>query len=156
MAAAFVLLGVVTWFWRKPEPPDRFENYRARMARAVTTQYSMEIETPDMMELRQFFDRKGAPSGYRVPAPLTPLPLTGGGVHRWRNKPVSMVCFDRGQKQMVFLFVIDRTGIRNPPPTTPEVVQVNKLVTASWSDGPQAYLLATESTDTKDVLKYLP
>ena len=156
-AAAAVLLavGISLWLWFKPEPTNRFENYRSRIARSVLRDYRMDLKTNDMTRLREFLARKGAPADYEVPPALAPMALTGGGVHTWRGKPVSMVCFDPGAKPMVFLFVVDRGGIRDLPPSVPEFARVSRLVTASWTDGSKAYLLATEAEDESALRKYL-
>jgi hypothetical protein len=78
----------------------------------------------------------------------------GGGLLRWRSNPVAMVCFDRGDRQMLFLFVMDRSAIPDPPPTTPKIAQVNKLLTASWTQGDRTYVLAGPE-DAEFVRKYL-
>jgi hypothetical protein len=53
-----------------------------------------------------------------------------------------MVCFDRGDQQMLYLFVLDRAVLPDSPPATPELAPVNRLVTASWTHGNRTYLLA--------------
>jgi hypothetical protein len=53
-----------------------------------------------------------------------------------------MVCFDRGDGRMLYLFVMDRSAVKDAPPVTPGVVTANKLVTASWTRGDRTYLLA--------------
>ena len=60
----------------------------------------------------------------------------------FRSNPVTMVCFDRGDKQMLFLFVLKRSALKDPPPETPQLAKVNQLVTASWSRGDNIYVLA--------------
>jgi hypothetical protein len=73
---------------------------------------------------------------------LERLQLTGGGRLTWRSNPVAMVCFDRGDKQMLFLFVMKRSAVKDPPPETPQLARVNQMVTASWSRGDNTYVLA--------------
>ena len=154
-AASIAAVGISLWLWTKPAAPNRFEHYRARMVRAVLREYNMDLKTNDMVRLREFLGQKAAPADYRVPSALQPVPLTGGGVIKWRDNPVSMICFDRGQKEMVFLFVIDRAALPNPPPARPEFAQVSKLTTASWTEGKTAYLLATEANEPGVLRKYL-
>jgi len=143
-AAAIVLLAGVASVWFRPRGPDRFTEYRARMvstALRVGT-YQMSIVTNDMAPVRQFMAARGAPADYRLTRGLGELSLTGGDSLRWRGHPVSMVCFDRGDKQMLYLFVLPRTALKDPPPSVPELAKVNKLLTASWTEGDKAYLLA--------------
>ena len=102
----------------------------------------MDIKTNDMRMVRQDLASRGAPSDYVVPPGLERLRLTGGGRLTWRTNPVAMVCFDRGDRQMVFLFVLDRSAVKDPPPTTPRLHKVNELLTASWTQGDKTYVLA--------------
>ena len=53
-----------------------------------------------------------------------------------------MVCFDRGDRQMLFLFVLGRSALKDAPSTAAEMAKVNKLMTQSWTQGDKTYLLA--------------
>src|SRR5439155_25361796 len=96
----------------------------------------------DLKEVRQFLGRRGAPADFAVTNGLEKLSITGGVCSRWRSHPVSMVCFDRGDRQMVFLFVVDRAALKDPPPGSKQMAKVNKLLTSSWSEGGRTYLMA--------------
>ena len=146
-AAVLFLTGISLWLWSRPEPADGLENFCGRMARVALREYRMDLRTNEMMQLRQYFASNSAPADYILPNGLNSLPLTGGAVLTWRNKPVSMVCFDRGKQDMVFLFVVQRSNIPDPPPAMPEFTQVSKLMTARWTAGDKTYLLATETND---------
>jgi hypothetical protein len=143
-AAAVALLLSLAALWMRPSPPDRFANYQARMVSTALREgsYQMDVVTNDMREVRQFLAGKGAPADYDVAPGLGRLQLTGGGALRWRSHPVSMVCFDRGDKQMLYLFVMDRSAVKDPPAETPQLTKVNRVVTASWSRGNKTYVLA--------------
>jgi hypothetical protein len=141
-AAAFALFAALAWFMAQPRVPERFDDYQARMVSTVLRQYRMDVVTNDLRALRSALAASGAPGDYSVPPGLGAKPLTGGGVLRWRNHPVTMVCFNRGDDQMLFLFVMDKSAVKDPPPAQPQVEQVNKLVTVSWSAGDKAYMLA--------------
>jgi hypothetical protein len=146
-AAVVVLFLGVGALLLQPRTPDRFADYEARMIGAALRQYRMDLVTNDMRQIRQFMAAGGAPSDYVVPKGLDRLQLTGGGLLRWRNNPVSMVCFDRGGNQMLFLFVMNRSAVKDPPPATPRVGQVNKLQAAAWTAGDKTYLLAGPKDD---------
>jgi hypothetical protein len=142
-AAALVLaLGIALYVWQRPHIPDRFTDFRARMVRNALLQYRMDVVTPDLTVLQQFLGTNGAPVDFVVPNELQGLSLTGGGLLRWRGQKVSMACFDRGDKQMLFLFVVNRAAVKAFPPLTPRVEKVNKLLMTSWTRGECAYLLA--------------
>jgi hypothetical protein len=140
-AAVAVLIGL-TLVWVKPRTPDHFSDYEARMVRAALREYRMDIVTNDMRQLRRFMAAKGAPADYVLPAGLGQLQLTGGGLLRWRGKPVAMVCFNRGDNQMLFLFILDQAAVKDPPPMVPKLSKVNKLLTASWTGDGKTYILA--------------
>jgi hypothetical protein len=65
-----------------------------------------------------------------------------------------MVCFDRGNQKMVFMFVMKKSALKDPPPQSPTQAKVGGFVTASWTRGDKMYLLA--SPDEPDFRKYLP
>jgi hypothetical protein len=142
-AAAVILLSALAFLLFRPEPPpDRFANFEARIVRTALRQYRMDIETNDMQQVRQLLASRGAPADYEVPRGLRGLKLTGGGALKWRSNPVSMVCFDRGDQQMLYFFIADRRIMKDPPTAQLRRGVVSDLVTASWSDGDKVYLLA--------------
>jgi hypothetical protein len=145
-ASVALLIGICYGFVRlfnAPPPSDNFDNYRSRMVRSAIREYRMDVRTEDLNTVRSLMQSKGAPADFAVPRGLSQLKLTGGGVLQWRNHPVAMVCFNRGDHQMLFLFVMNRASVKDAPATsTPEVGKVSKLVSASWSEGDKTYLLA--------------
>jgi len=141
-AAAVVLLLGLAGAWRQPRPADRFANYRSRVLGEALRDYRMDVMTNDMRQVRQFMASRGAPADYGLTRGLEHLQLTGGGQLTWRSKPVTMVCFDRGDKKMLFLFVMNRSAIKDPPPKTPQLAKVRQLLTASWTQGENTYVLA--------------
>jgi hypothetical protein len=147
-AAIFVALLSLAILWLRPSVPDRFSHYRENMVSAAVRMYGMDLETKDPQQLRQFIAAKGAPADYDLTKGLAQLPLKGGGLLRWRGNPVSMVCFDRSAGGTLFLFVMKRAALKDPPPADPrqaEVAQIDGLMTASWTDGRDAYVLAGPS-----------
>jgi hypothetical protein len=143
LAAALVaLLALAAASWWPAGAGDRFANFRTRMVRTALRQYRMDIVTNDMAQVRRYLASQGAPADYEVPAGLGRLALTGGGRLKWRGTDVSMVCFDRGDRAMLFLFVLDRAAINDPPPETARAAPLNSLATLSWSRGNRTYLLA--------------
>jgi len=141
-AAVVLLLLGLAGAWLKPRTPDRFANYQTRMVSQVLREYRMDLVTNDMRQIRQFMAQRGAPADYDVTQGLERLQLTGGGLLTWRSNPVAMVCFDRGDKQMLFLFVMKRSALKDPPPETPQLTRVREMLTASWTRGDKTYFLA--------------
>jgi hypothetical protein len=142
-AAAVALLLTFAGVWAiKPSAPNRLANFETRMVGSARREYRMDIETNDMHTVREYLVSKGAPGDYGVTQGLQRLTLTGGGVLRWRNHPVSMVCFDRGDRQMLFLFVLDRSALKDPPKATPGISRLDDFVAVHWSKGNKTYILA--------------
>lgn len=146
-AAGLVLLVGVSSLVLRPGAPDQFVHFENRMVGTALREYRMDIVTNDMAQVRTFLAARGAPGDYDVTGGLAKLKLTGGGVLRWRDHPVSMVCFDRGDEQMLFLFIMNRSAVKNPPPETPKVSTTHDLETVSWSKGDKSYLLAGPEED---------
>jgi hypothetical protein len=112
------------------------------MVRAALRQYRMDVVTNDMQQVRQFMAAHGAPSDYVLTKGLARLELAGGGFLRWRNQPVAMVCFHGVTNQMLYLFVLEREAVKDPPPAAPRLTKINKLLTATWTQGEKTCLLA--------------
>lgn len=154
-AAALLLLLGLAGVWLKPRTPDQFANFQARMVGTALREYRMDIVTNDMGQIRKFMGDRGAPADYQLTTGLEGLQLTGAGLLRWRSHPVTMVCFNRGDNQMLYLFVMNRSALKDPPTSTPQLARVNDLVAASWTRGDKTYVLAgPEEPDF--ARKYLP
>ncbi len=142
-AAAMVLLvGLAALLWRPAPQEGTFETFRSRMVRNVLRQYRMDIQTNDMATIRRFLATNNAPADYKLPPKLMQLPPMGAGIMSWQAGRASMVCLDSGTAGTAFLFVVNRADVKKAPGGSPEFAQVNKLMTASWSEGENLYLLA--------------
>jgi hypothetical protein len=154
-AAALILLLGLAAVWFRTSSEQTFQIFRERMVRAVLRQYSMDVETNDMAQIRQFLRVQKAPSDYTLPPGLAQLPVTGAGVLSWHRDRVSMLCLDGGARQgILFLFVVDRAAVKRPPGGSPELAQVSKLLTASWTAGDRTYVLASHG-DRESLQKHL-
>jgi hypothetical protein len=147
-AVGALLVGGI-FVYSRPREDFSFANFRNRMTGLVSRQYPhMDLATNNLVEIRQFLARKGAPGDYVLPKSLEKVPSTGCAVLNWKGKTVSMVCFNSGTKGTsqdpdLFLFIIDRSGVAKPPATnSKQLVPVSLLATASWSSEGKAYLLA--------------
>ncbi len=151
-AASVVLLIGVAIFWQ-PGGSNQFAEYQNRMVRGALREYRMDLLTNDLAQVRLSMASRGAPSEFSLPNGLSRLQVVGGGALKWRNNPVTMVCFDRGDKQMLFFFVLDRLAVKDAPAAKPRLTRISKLQTLSWSDGDKVYILA--GPDEKNFEKYL-
>ncbi len=152
-AAILLCLGTAAFWLGRDRVPDSFADYRARMIRSVLREYRMDVRSADMASVRGFMADKGAPADFEVPGGLAKLELAGGGFLRWRSQPVAMICFHQGAAGMSYLFVLDRRGSREAPPTEPEIATVNGRSSAAWTRGDRIYLLTgAEGVDVRALL----
>lgn len=141
-AAILVVLSGLAAFWLRPAAEaNQFARYQERMVGQAIREYVMEWETSDLAKLLDLTASRGGPSDYEVPKGLKGLKLTGGGVLQWQTHPVSMACFDRGGGRMLFLFVMNRKAVKDPPSPSPRLALVHDWMTASWTRGDNAYIL---------------
>jgi hypothetical protein len=153
-AALIAILIGIGAFWLRPGQTERFTLYRARMVRTILHEYHMDVQTNDLRKLRQYLELKGAPADFDVPKALEQLKLTGGGHIAWGKKPASMVCFDRGDKQMLVLFVINSGAIKGEP-QRPKTARIDTVQTLSWTHGAHTYVLGGPD-DPEFAQKYGP
>jgi hypothetical protein len=155
VAAAMVVLLALTTFWLRPQINDNsLALYRDRMVGAALRAYAMDLPTDNPAQIRSYLERHHAPADYVLPASLTKVAVAGCAIQSWQGTRVSMICFRTGkplapgEQSDLWLFVIDRTLVKNAPPAgPPQLAQVNQLITATWTQGDKLYLLGTEGDE---------
>ncbi len=153
-AAIFVLAVGFMALRTKSGQSVQFAHFKERMVSEVQRQYAMDWETSDGGRLRAAIAGRGGLSDYEVPRSLERLKLTGGGVLKWQSNPVSMLCYDRGGGKMLYLFVVKRDAVKDPPPAQqPQLAVIHQLMTASWTRGENSYVLAGEEKE-KDLQSF--
>jgi hypothetical protein len=154
-AAAIVLLIGVVLFRPQPREDRSFAAFQSRVVRNAQRGYAMDMTTTNLSEIRRFLAAQGAHADYVLPAALEKLPGDGSAVLRWNDKTISMVCFDLGNHNDLFLFVASRSDLPDAPATSvPQFTQIGRLTAASWSAGDRTYVLAGPG-DEQFVRKYL-
>jgi len=140
-AVVALLLGLAAW-WTRPPAEDSLAVFRSRMVGTVLRQYTMELTTNDLVQIRSYLNRRQAPADFVLPEKLQRLPLLGADVLSWRGERVSMVCLDSVGQGTLFLFVVSSASVDGTMPGGTQFTQVNKLTTASWNEGGRTYVLA--------------
>ena len=162
VAAVFVVLVVLTplWFQHRGNE-ETFAIYRSRMAGVALRGYTMDLATNNPAAIRAFLAESNAPSDYVLTASLEKTAVTGCAIEGWQGAKVSMICFRTGkplppgQQSDLWLFVIDRSTVKNAPPMgSRQFVQVNKLMTVTWTQGDTLYVLGMEG-DEQTLQQYL-
>lgn len=161
-AAAAVVLGALTeWMWLSkpwqsmPVVDVGFSAYREQMVHYVSDRYSMNIRGSSFDELRQALAQRQWPTDFTVPDSLRSVTVVGGGALEWNGHKVAMACMKDGDHGL-WLFVIDKTGLRDAPATeTPRVQVVEASPTATWTQNGKTYLFTVQG-DEAFLKKYLP
>jgi len=164
LAAAAVVAALVVlaplWFQHR-ENEETFAIYRSRMAGVALRSYTMDLATNNPAQVRAYLAQNHAPADYVLPAPLEKTAVTGCAIEGWQGAKVSMICFRTGkplppgQQSDLWLFVIDRSTVKNAPPMgSRQFVQVNKLMTVTWTQEDTLYVLGMEG-DEQTLQQYL-
>jgi len=155
VAAAVVALLVLATLWLRPPISDNsLALYRDRMVGAALRAYAMDLTTDNPAQIRSYLEQNRAPADYVLPASLTKVAVTGCAIQSWQGAKVSMICFRTGkplapgEQSDLWLFVIDRTLVKNAPRAgLPQLAKVNQVITAAWTEGDKLYLLGTEGDE---------
>lgn len=157
---AFIVIGYIV-LPHKPTPPEAITTlaeYKSEMAYRALSPYGMDLTTNDATQIQVYLAKNQAPSDYTLPAGLQKIAMTGCAIQSWQSSKASMICFNTGklpqggQHSDLWLFVVDRTTVKDAPTiTTPEFDKVNGLTTVAWTQGNNLYLLGAKSDE--DTLK---
>jgi hypothetical protein len=140
---------------------DTLAIYQNQMAGAVLRGYAMDLTTNDMVQIRNYLAQNHAPSDFVLPAALKQAALTGCAIEGWQGVRVSMICFSTGKtlaqgaQSDLWLFVVDHDSVKGAPVgNSPQISKINRLITATWTQGDKLYLLGTEG-DEQTIKPYL-
>ena len=135
--------------------------FKSQMVRLATGGYGMDIRTNDLVPVRAYLAEHHAPADFKLPAPLEQAQLIGCAATDWRGARVSLVCFRTGKPLPpgspadLWLFVVDRSAITNSPAAgAPEIAKVNRLYTATWTQGGNLYFLGVAGAEA-DIKRFL-
>lgn len=157
-ATTAIVVSVVSLalFWLPVRAPrlvmdNTLANYENQMAGIALRGYGMDTNTSDPEAIRSYLAQRQAPADYVLPAGLQKAAVTGCAIEGWQTTKAAMICFrtgkplPAGQSSDLWLFVVDRTSVKNaPPPGPPQIKPVNQLITAVWTQGDNVYFLGTE------------
>lgn len=148
-AAAIVALAVVFSTWRGAyQPATSLADYRDEMVSFVRLDPPLDVKSSDVSRLTAFLKEQGAPAEINLPPKLRQLEAAGCRRLRFRGEEVALICFKRGDGQLVHLFAIDKKAFaklgRNR--SDPEFAAEQNWSTASWTEGDHVYLLVTQGS----------
>lgn len=167
MAGVALILGglLLATFWRPPlADDDTFAIFRSRMVSTALRGYTMDLNSDNPNQIRNYLTQNHAPADYVLPAPLKKVTPTGCSIEGWQAAKVAMICFHTGKTAAdkstdLWLFVVDRRAVKNLPENlsdlkSVELAKVNQMTTAVWLNGDKLYLLGMKS-DAAAVRQFL-
>jgi hypothetical protein len=160
--AVLMLLTALLPFWfSHRELDDTLAIYQNRMTGFALRGYAMDLVTNDPEQIRAYLAQNQAPADFVLPAGFKQAALTGCAVENWQGAKVSMVCFRTSklpaasEASDLWLFVVDRASVKDVPVGgLPQFSKVNRLITATWTQGDKLYLLGAEG-DEQAIRQYL-
>ena len=158
LAAIIVVFGALAVFQipfaKNPAADDTLAVYRHQMIGIALRGYGMDLFTNNPTAVRDYLTQQKAPVDYVLPAALQKVALAGCAIEGWQNAKVSMICFRTGKAlptaaaSDLWLFVVDRAAVKDPPPIGPPTLfNANQITAAAWTQGDKVYLLATEGEE---------
>jgi len=142
-AVLLLLAGAILWMNTRRDAEARFETFRARMVKTALRGYAMDLNSRDPREVRDYLAAHQGQSDWRPPPGLAATPLIGCAALTWQGQPASLICYGRGTKPDLWLFIVDTASLPDPPADgDPQFARVNRLNTLSWSADGRTYVLA--------------
>lgn len=114
-----------------------------------------DAKAPTVTKLESWLAENHGTTVSTVPPGLETLTSIGCKTFQWHGHAVSIVCFQRDKNNAVHMVVIDKNGLHHPPPEgSPRFVRKGDWITASWSQGDRAIMIATQGKE-EDLRKLL-
>jgi hypothetical protein len=116
-AVLLIYLGLAV-FWKQPQYPPRFADYRERMIQASENQaHHLDVEIHNVKQAEAWLANHDAATNFDLPPGLRDTPdIMGCRVLDWRGRKVSMLCFMLEGSKHVDLFVAASGDIPDAPP----------------------------------------
>jgi len=161
VAVLMFLTALIPFWFSHRGHDDTLAIYRNRMAGVALRGYAMDLAVNNAEQIRAYLAQNHAPADFVLPPGLKQATLTGCAVENWQSAKVSMICFHTGKlpaakgSSDLWLFVVDRASVKDAPiGSSPQFSKVNRLITATWTQGDKLYLLGTEG-DEQAIRQYL-
>jgi hypothetical protein len=158
LVATITIVGIIggaIWLAPHPQAADTLVIFERQMSAYALRGYTMDLQTNDPEQIRAFLKQRQAPANYTLPQPLQKAGLIGCAVEGWHSTKVSMICFNVGKPLApgtpgnFWLFVADQASVKDAPSdSTPQISKVNQLVTATWVEKGQIYMLSTTADES--------
>jgi hypothetical protein len=148
LAASIVLLAVFFGSWSGLfQPATSLAEYRDEMVSFIRLDPPLDMKSSQLSQVTAFLKEHGAPSGLHVPGQLQQLGPVGCRTLRFRGGDVALICFRRGDGDLMHMFVIDRKAMAKVKSMEePQFAVEGDWMTAAWTDDEHTYLLAAKGS----------
>jgi hypothetical protein len=120
-------------------------DFRDEMVGFVKIDPTLEMRSTDLSELMTWLQTTHAISGITIPEKVKSMEPMGCRTLRFRGNDVELICFRRSNGRLLHLFVADRFAFpRLPGRDRAEFSAQGEWMTAAWTDGEHAYLMAVQ------------
>jgi hypothetical protein len=102
----------------------------------------LDFASADLLKVRQWLARKGAPANFDLPGPLENLNLHGCRLIKMGSQQVTLLCVTDGAKHL-HLFVADDIQFADlPQDGAPDFEKCGLWKTAAWRQGARTFVLS--------------
>ena len=159
IAATFVVLAGIAGIWLRQNRSESLSGWQTGALKTIASMQAgheqFDAASPDAAKLQAWLQAKNAPLPGTLPASLQSLASLGCKTLTWKDRTVSIICFNLGNDKAIHLVVVDRNGLPEAPPDgRPRFVRNGDWITASWSEGGKSMMLATKG-DRKEIDRFL-
>jgi hypothetical protein len=144
MAAVILIYLGLAVFWKRPENPARFADYREQMIQASENEvHHIDVEIHDLKQAETWLAGHQAGTNFDLPPGLRDTRgMMGCRVLDWHGQKVSMLCFMLEGSKHVDLFVAELDDVPDAPsPDEPQFTKTGERMTVSWTENGRVYLL---------------
>jgi len=110
--------------------------------------------TAEIKESQDWLKERSSPHDFIVPLNLEKLTGVGCQTYLINGQKISLLCFLLEKDRLVHLFVIDESGIKDPPGAVPQILGGKNSISATWASGGHVYLLRGVNLD-EEILREL-
>jgi len=145
-AAAIIVVAFTLSYFRlaTTRPTLALDEFKTYVASTATTLDHLDLNTSNLIEIRDWLRKGQAPSEFAVPSGFAQTKRVGCRVFDWHGKRVSLVCFALGEQKVAHMFIIERSVLRNVPANNPVRVEDSQggISIAAWTDNANTYVVA--------------
>ncbi len=125
----------------RPAEGEQLGDARREMAAFLSGDFDLEMVTPDLSRIQEWFAAQHDGAVMDVPAALAAMVPEGCREIEWRGHRGTLVCFQLPNGRVAHLVTFPRSTFVNPPGARPLLAKAGEWMEASWTNDGMTYLL---------------